>query len=110
MGDLQARWRQRVGRVRAGSAVDLLLHALPGAPVVTVAGAAAIIGRSFQATNGAVERLVAANVLRQVNVGRRNRAFEAPDLITAFTALERQLASPEGDTRSSPPQRRVPRA
>jgi hypothetical protein len=48
-------------------------------------------------------------MLRQVNVGRRNRAFEAPEPITAFTALERQLASPEGDTRSSPPERRVPR-
>jgi Fic family protein len=107
--DLQARWRSKAGRVRAGSATDLLLHALPGAPVVTVAVAAALIGRSFQATNGAIQRLVEADVLRQVNVGRRNRAFEAPELITAFTALERQLASPAGDTRASPPARRVPR-
>jgi hypothetical protein len=48
-------------------------------------------------------------ILKQVGVGRRNRAFEAPDVIDAFTALERQLASPGGDTRTSDPSRRVPR-
>jgi hypothetical protein len=33
---------------------------------------------------------------------------EARDIINAFTDLERQLASPEGDTRSSEPSRPVP--
>jgi Fic family protein len=106
---LQARWRERLGRVRANSAADLLIRALPGAPVLTVNGAADLIGRTFQATNEAIQRLVEANVLSQVNVGRRNRAFEAPDLIRTFTDLERQLASPTGDTRSARPTRRVPR-
>ena len=50
-----------------------------------------------------------AGILVQVSVGRRNRAFEAPELIAAFTALERRLASPEGDTYVSFPVRRVPR-
>ena len=49
-----------------------------------------------------------AGVLPQVKVGRRNRAFEAPDVITAFTDLERQLARPEGGTRVLPPARAVP--
>jgi Fic family protein len=102
-------WRTRLGQVRARSATDLLLRALLGAPVVTVTSAADLIGRSFPQTNEAVRRLEAANILRQLTVGRRNRAFEAPDIIAAFTDLERQLASPEGDTRSSPPARRVPR-
>ena len=106
---LSRRWRDRLGSVRAGSSVDRLLRVLPGAPAITVAGATELIGRSFQATNGAVERLVEAGVLQQVNVARRNRAFEAPELIAAFTSLERQLASPDGDTRASPPERRVPR-
>jgi hypothetical protein len=48
-------------------------------------------------------------VLTQVTLGRRNRAFEARELIDAFTDLERQLASPRGDTRVAPPSRRVPR-
>ncbi len=106
---LEDAWRERLGRVRSRSATDLLLPALLGAPVVTVSSAAGLIGRSFPQTNEAVRRLEEAGVLRQVTVGRRNRAFEAPDIIAAFTDLERQLASPQGDTRSSQPLRRVPR-
>ena len=107
--DIEASWRERLGRVRARSAADLLLGTLVGAPVVTVNSAAEMISRSFIQTNGAISRLVEAGILKQVTVGRRNRAFEAPDIIAAFTDLERQLASPEGDTITSEPVRRVPR-
>jgi Fic family protein len=106
---LQDEWRARLGSVRANSATDLLLRALPGAPIVTVNSAAALIGRTFKPANDATMRLADAGILKQVNAGQRNRAFEAPDVIEAFTDLERQLASPEGDTRSSEPSRRVPR-
>jgi Fic family protein len=106
---IEAAWRAQLGRVRANSAVDRLLPALVGAPVLTVTSAAALIGRSFVQTNDAVNRLSDAGIVRQITVGRRNRAFEAPDVITAFTDLERQLASPEGNTRTSEPERRVPR-
>ena len=60
------------------------------------------------AANNAVAQLVEAGVLQQVNVGRRNRAYEAPEIVAAFTDLERQLASPEGDTLTSKPARPVP--
>lgn len=107
--ELQGSWRARLGRVRAGSALDLLIDALPGAPVVTVQSASSLIGRSAQAVNEAIPRLVEAGILRQTTVGRRNRAFEAAELIDAFTDLERRLSSPTGDTRSSAPARAVPR-
>jgi Fic family protein len=106
---LEQTWRRRLSRVRAGSAADLLLRRLPGAPVLTVQSAAELIGRSAQATNEAMGRLTEAGVLSQTTVGRRNRAFEAPEVIRAFTDLERRLASPSGDTRTAPPARRVPR-
>ena len=106
---LQSSWRSRVGRVRSDSTVGLLIDALPAAPVLTTTTAAELVGRSFQAANQAIGQLVEAGVLLQVNVGRRNRAFEAPELVDAFTAFERRLASPEGDTLVSPPARRVPR-
>lgn len=109
MDRLDKAWRQRLGRVRANSATDLLLRALPGAPLLTVRSAAALVGRSAQAANEAVARLTEAKVLSQTTLGRRNRAFEAPDVISAFTDLERRLASPTGDTRTAPPTRRVPR-
>ncbi len=105
---LQDKWRTTLGGIRSGSAADLLIRSLPGAPILTVNGAAELIGRTFQATNQAVKRLLEAGVLAQVNVGHRNRAFEAPALIKTFTDLERRLASPTGDTRSSRPSRRVP--
>jgi Fic family protein len=109
VSDLQSQWRTQLGPVRRGSAADLLINALPGAPIVTVNGAGDLIGRTFQATNQAISRLVEAGILKQVNVGRRNRAFEAAELIRLFTELERRLASPTGSTRASVPSRRVPR-
>ncbi len=107
--EIETDWRKRLGRVRAGSATDILLRSLVGAPVITAKSAAEMIGRSFPQTNEAIERLVNVEILRQVNVGKRNRAFEAPAIIEAFTSLERQLASPQGDTRASKPVRPVPR-
>jgi Fic family protein len=89
---LEETWRIQVGAIRAGSATDLLLRVLPGVPVLTVDAAASLINRTFNPANEAIQRLVDAGILRQVTVGRRNRAFEAPEVIAAFTALERQLA------------------
>jgi Fic family protein len=109
VAEVQAEWRQTLGKMRADSAANALISALPGAPLVTVQGAAALIGRSTQATNEAVTRLVLAGVLKQTTIGRRNRAFEATELINALNRLERQLASPDGDTRFSPPARLVPK-
>lgn len=106
--DLEAASRARLGRVRANSAADLLVTALPSLPVFSVSTAAANIGRTFQATSDAVERLRQADVVRQVTLGRRNRAFEAVGLFEAFTGFERSLASAEADTRVSPPARPVP--
>jgi Fic family protein len=108
-GALQAQWRERLGRVRANSATDLLLARLPGVPVLTAESAATLLGRTFKPANDAIQRLVDAGILRQITIGRRNRAYEAPEIIEAFTDLERQLASPAGDTLSSPPTRVVPR-
>ena len=67
--------------MRAGSATDRLIDALPGAPIVTVQSAAALVGRSVQAVNQAIARLQSTGVLKQITIGRRNRAFEADALI-----------------------------
>jgi Fic family protein len=107
---LDTRWRAQLGRVRADSAVERLLDLLPGVPVITVDSAARLIGRSEMRTGEAVNRLEAAGVLRQRNVGRqRYRVFEAADVIDVFTGLERALASPTGNTATAPPARLVPR-
>ena len=108
VNEIQQTWRSRLGAVRRGSAVDLLIDALPALPVLTVNTGAELIQRSFPAANLAIDRLVDAEILSPIKSGRRNRAFEARELIDAFTALERQLASPSGNTRASAPIRRVP--
>ena len=99
--ELQSGWRGRVGRICRDSAVSLLIDA----PVLTTP--TELVGRSFQATSLAMERLVEADVLVQVSIGRRNRAFEAHDLVGASTVFERRLTSQEGDTGTSTPARRV---
>jgi Fic family protein len=105
---LQAEWRERLAPVRRGSSVDLLIDALPRTVILTVKEAAKILGRSFTAANQAIDELVKAKVLRQVTIGKRNRAFESPEVIAAFTQLERRLASPAGDTHAAAPVRPVP--
>lgn len=108
IGALQADWRERLAPVRRGSSVDLLIDALPRTVILTVNSAAKILDRSFTAANAAIDELVKAKILRQVSIGKRNRAFESPEVIAAFTQLERRLASPAGDTHAAAPVRPVP--
>ena len=61
---------------------------LIGAPILSASGAAELTGRSFPQANEAIRRLVSAGVLTQISVGKWNRAFEARDIINAFTDLE----------------------
>ena len=106
---LDAKWRTRLGRVRASSAVDLLLRVLPGAPILTVDSAARLIDRSVMRAGEAVNRLADAGILRQRDTARqRYRVFEADDVVRLFTGLDRMLASPTGDTAAVPPVRAVP--
>ena len=108
LAELEATNRAKVGRVRSGSAADLLVAAIPALPVFTVKTAADVIGRSEVAVGQAVTRLLKAGVIRQVKVGRRNRVFEATGLFEAFTGFEWQLASPDSDTAQHLPRSPVP--
>ncbi len=108
VSEIQARWRKAAAPVRRNSATDLLLDRLPGRPIIGGQTAAELLGRSFPAANQAIQNLVSAGVLRQVTIGRRNRAYEAPAVIDAFTDLERRLASPAADTQVAAPARPVP--
>jgi Fic family protein len=107
LGGLQAAWREAV-KPRRNSAADLLLQTLGRAPVLTASTAAAIVHRSSVATGKAIDQLVAAGVLQQITVGRRNRAYEAPGVFDLLVDHERAVASPSGDTLSEPPVRPVP--
>lgn len=105
---LQETWTQRLGSARAHASARLLLMHLPGMPILGVDDAAKMLGRGFWAANQAIARLVDAGILAPTSASRRGRRFEARDVLDAFTALERQLASPDRDTRLSAPVRAVP--
>jgi len=92
--EIEVEWRTAVGNVRSRSTTDRLLKVLCGAPVVTTNGVAQILGCSYNAANAAIENLVTAKVLQQITLGKRNRAFEAPRMIEAFTNLESALTTP----------------
>jgi hypothetical protein len=107
---IQLDWRMRLGAIRRNSAIDILIERIPGVPIATVATLTEMTGRSFQAINEAITRLVETRILSLIDVGaQRNRVFEARDVIQAFTNFERQLASPAGDTRIEAPARPVPK-
>jgi Fic family protein len=106
---IQDEWRARLGPVRSDAAALKLIDVLPGAPVVTLASAQSMVGRSLRATIDAMNRLSTAGVVTPAHLGRqRKQIYEAREIIDIFTALERQLASPAGDTVIEPPARPVP--
>ncbi|MGI6216810.1 MAG: Fic family protein [Coriobacteriales bacterium] len=106
--ELQGKWRVTLGKVRANSALDLLLGEMTGMPVFTIDTASKAIGRSFSSTSDAIERCVEKGIVKQIGNNRRYRSFEAPEVIDEFNIFERRLASPAGDTRAAKPARPVP--
>ena len=107
MRKMQEGWRERVAP-RAGSAADKLLSVLPGNPVVSVASAARLCTRSNEAARNAIAALVEAGVLHQSAKNRKSNIYSADEVLAEFTALERALATPGGDTAAAHPARAVP--
>lgn len=102
-------WNHRLGRYRRGSALDLLVERLPGGPLLTPDKAAQLVGRSPVATRAAIAQLIEAGILRlRPSSSPRNRVLEAPAVIRMLTALERSLATPQGNTLRQRPARPVP--
>ena len=85
---IQADWRSRLGKIRSDATVLKLVDILAGSPVVNVAGVARMLDRTFPAVNTAIADLVQLRILTLVTRGKRNRAFEAREIIDAFIGLE----------------------
>lgn len=97
VAELQRRWIEQAGNPRGGSAALRLIELLPSHPIVSVSEAARLLGTSDEAARLAVARLERGDVLRQVNVGRRNRAWETVGLFDLLDRFERQVG-PAGRT------------
>ena len=107
IADIQAQWRGR-GAIRKNSAADVLVEVLPGSPVVSVLSAARLTGRSTQAVRLALKQLEEMGILVQNAKNRKSNIYVAQEVLDAFTAYERALATPGGDTSSARPARPVP--
>lgn len=80
------RWDAAV-RARADSSAHRLKRLLLRQPVVTVARVARELGVSEPAADTAIGRLVEAGVLSQTSAGRRNRIWQASEILTALDAF-----------------------
>lgn len=89
---LQSGWRDATAKRRADAAARALIAHLPAHPILTVGSATAILGRSPETARAAVTALEADGVLRQVTLGRRNRAWESVGLFAAIDELEQSLS------------------
>jgi Fic family protein len=103
LAELQERWRERAGRPRRHSSAEALIVELPAHPIVTVATAQKLLGRSKQAVNEAIAALAEKGVLHAITLAKRNRAWEARELFDLINDLERELAAPTDDDEPSRP-------
>ena len=97
LAELQEKWRQRAGYPRRHSSAEALIVQLPAHPIVTVATAQKLLGRSKQAVNEAIAALADKGVLRAITLAKRNRAWEARELFDLINDVERELATPYDD-------------
>lgn len=93
--ELQQRWLGQTGRPRKGSGPRRLIELLPSQPIVNVKTTADLLGGSGERARQTIGRLEQAGVLRQINLGRRNRAWECVGLFDLLDRLERELGPAE---------------
>ena len=88
--------------------VVAVADAMAGRPLFTSAQMVEATGLTPPTVNDAIRRLAAAGAVKQVNAGKRSRAFEAQGVIDLFVGFERTLASIADDTKTAKPSRPVP--
>jgi Fic family protein len=88
---LQQHWMEQAGNPRRGSGPRRLIELFSSQPIVNVKTAAQMLGGTEERARQAIVRLEQAGVLRQTNLGRRNRAWECVGLIDLLDRFERDL-------------------
>ncbi|WP_180326551.1 Fic family protein [Raoultibacter phocaeensis] len=94
IGEIQKitkRWDSMLGRVRPDSALKIVMHAILAMPIFNADYLVAATGRSSTAVNTAINQLIRSGVARQISTGKRNRLFEAPDIIALFDWIETSM-------------------
>jgi Fic family protein len=84
LGALDAEWRRAVAGFRSDSMVHKLAPFALTRPAFTIADAIAAIGGTFASVNMAAGRLVDAGILKIADSARRDRLFQAPNVLDIF--------------------------
>lgn len=92
--ELRGAWTRHAGDPRAGSAARTLLNLLPSHPVLSLSAAMEVTGASDEACRQALNRLAAADVLRETTAGKRNRVWECVGLFALLDSFERETGDP----------------
>ncbi len=100
--DLKSDWLERARTPRRGSSARRLVEGLSAHPLLSVASASQLLGVSEEAVRLALNQLADRGVLRQVTVGRRNRAWAADEVFDLLDGFDMGMASVEGLSRVRP--------
>lgn len=93
---------------RADSAARQLIDLLPGTPALSIKTAQALTEKSYPAARLAILALQEAGILHQNSKNRKSGIYVASEVLEAFNAYERALATLSGDTTAEKPRRPVP--
>lgn len=86
---LQASWLERLGKPRRDSAARQLVGSLPEQPVLDVASARELTGKSHVAVQKALAAFEAAGILALLNEQKWGRVWECPEIFELAEDFER---------------------
>jgi DNA-binding transcriptional ArsR family regulator len=90
---LQSAWLKRLGDPRRDSAARELVTVLPGQPVIDVAAAQALTGKSHVAVGNALAQLEEAGILNKLNERKWGRVWECDELLALVDAFEKGVST-----------------
>lgn len=93
LDDLPDQWRDAAGSPRANSAAARLLVLLPTKPILSVEEMIDHIGGAPAAVYNAVDRLVAADILRPLTTRKRNQIWGAAAILDELDALGNRITA-----------------
>ena len=91
---LQSTWLDDLGQPRRDAAVRQLISALPQQPVIDVAVAQALTGKSHVAVGKALQELERAGILHRLNERKWGRGWECDQLLNLVDAFENGVRVP----------------
>ena len=90
----QDTWLERLGNPRSDAVVRLLIAELPAQPVMNVASAGRLTGRSGEAVRNALLELERAGIVHPLNERKWGRAWESRELLELIEGFEESVRSP----------------